>query len=153
MIKLPMVPGVGAVGRVIEISADSTSLKVGDWVLCDLTVRSRDNAITPDITLQEWSARGEGGMYLQEYFYDGPFAEKMRVPTENAIRLGSIEEKDAGKWAALCLLLVPYGGLLAANLQAGETILISGATGYYGNAAVAVAMAMGAGCVSCAGPQ
>ena len=42
---------------------------------------------------------------------------------------------------------MPYGGLLAAELQAGETILISGATGYFGSAGVAAALAMGAGCV------
>jgi alcohol dehydrogenase len=42
---------------------------------------------------------------------------------------------------------VPYGGFLAAKLQAGETVLVSGATGNFGTAAVAVALAMGAGCV------
>jgi threonine dehydrogenase-like Zn-dependent dehydrogenase len=46
---------------------------------------------------------------------------------------------------------VPYGGLLAANLQAGETVLVSGATGNFGSAAVAVALAMGAGCVVATG--
>lgn len=45
------------------------------------------------------------------------------------------------------MLLVPYGGLLAAELRAGETLLVSGATGHFGSAAVAVALAMGAGCV------
>jgi NADPH:quinone reductase-like Zn-dependent oxidoreductase len=42
---------------------------------------------------------------------------------------------------------VPYGGFLAARLQAGETVLVSGATGNFGSAAVAVALAMGAACV------
>ena len=42
---------------------------------------------------------------------------------------------------------MPYGGLLAANLQAGETLLVSGATGNFGSAGIAVALAMGAGCV------
>lgn len=146
-INLPMVPGAGAVGRVLAIGPDATHLAIGDWVLCDPTVRSRDNAITPDITLQGLSARGEGGLHLQKYFHDGAFAEKMMVPTENAVKIGSIDSKDAAKWSALNMMLVPYGGLLAANLQAGETILISGATGNFGSAAVAVAMAMGAGCV------
>ncbi len=42
---------------------------------------------------------------------------------------------------------MPYGGFLAAKLQAGETVLVSGATGNFGTSAVAVALAMGAGCV------
>jgi len=36
---------------------------------------------------------------------------------------------------------------LKGNLQAGETLLVSGATGNFGSAGVAVALAMGAGCV------
>ena len=71
----------------------------------------------------------------------------MLVPTENAIALGPTEAAEAGRLCALTLLLVPYGGLLAADLQAGETLLVSGATGHFGSAAVMVALAMGAGCV------
>ena len=50
----------------------------GDWVLCDPTVRSRDDALTPDITLQGLSARGDGGLHLQKHFGEGSFAEQAR---------------------------------------------------------------------------
>jgi alcohol dehydrogenase len=147
LLDLPLAPGAGAIGRVRAVGPDATQLRVGDWVRCDPTVRSRDNPLTPDITLQGLSARGPGGMRLQEHFRHGSFAEQMLVPTENAISIGAIDPADAGRWCALNVLLVPYGGLLAANLQAGETVLISGATGNFGSAGVAVALAMGAGCV------
>src|SRR5579871_3074481 len=147
LLKLPVIPGCGAVGRVRSVGPDATHLSIGDWVFCDPTVRSRDDALAPDITLQGWSARGPGGMRLQEYFHDGPFAEQIRVPTENAVRLGLIEANDAAHWCALLTTLVPYGGLLAADLKAGETLLVSGATGNFGSSAVCVALAMGAGCV------
>ncbi len=151
LLTLPVAPGCGAIGRVRALGPDATRLAVGDWVLCDPTVRARDNAANPDITLQGWSARGEGGLRLQGYYHDGPFAEQMRVPTENAIPLGPLDPAAAAQWCALGVLLVPYGGLLAAGLQAGETLLVSGATGNYGSAAVAVALAMGAGCVVATG--
>lgn len=147
LLTLPVAPGAGGIGRVRAIGPDATRLAVGDWVLCDPTVRSRDDALTPDITLQAASARGEGGLRLQKHFHHGSFAEQILVPTENAIPIDSIDSADAGQWCALNLLLVPYGGLLAVNLQAGETVLISGATGNFGSAGVAVALAMGAGCV------
>ena len=148
LLTLPVIPGVGGVGQVRAVGPDATRLKVGDWVLCDPTVRSRDDARTPDITLQGWSARGDGGLRLQEHFHDGTFAERTRVPTECAVPLGPVASaQEAARWCALQVLLVPYGGWLAAGLQAGETVLVSGATGYYGSAAVAVALAMGAGCV------
>ncbi len=147
LLTLPIVPGAGGIGRVRAVGPDATRLAVGDWVSCDPTVRSRDDALTPDITLQGVSARGEGGLRLQKHFHHGSYAEQIRVPTENAIPIGAIDPVDAGKWCALSLFLVPYGGLLAANFQAGETLLVSGATGNFGSAGVAVALAMGAGCV------
>jgi NADPH:quinone reductase-like Zn-dependent oxidoreductase len=147
LLDLPVVPGPGAIGRVRMVGPDATHLVAGDWVYCDPTVRSRDDAISPDITLQGWSARGEGGQRLQKHFRDGSFAERMRVPTENVKRIGPLDAAEAARWCALGTLLVPYGGLLAANLQAGETILVSGATGNFGSAGVAIALAMGAACV------
>ncbi|AXF24554.1 alcohol dehydrogenase [Burkholderia pyrrocinia] len=146
-IELPIVPGCGAIGRVRQTGPDATQLQPGDWVFCDPTVRSRDDALQPDIVLQGWSARGDGGKRLQRHFHDGPFAERLRVPTENAVRIGDIEPADAARWCALNTLLVPYGGLLASELRAGEILLVSGATGNFGSAGIAVALAMGARCV------
>ncbi|MEU0797036.1 zinc-binding alcohol dehydrogenase family protein [Amycolatopsis sp. NPDC005961] len=147
LLTLPVVPGAGAVGRVRATGPDATRLAPGDWVLCDPVIRSRDDALTPDITLQGLSARGEGGLFLQRHFGHGAYAEQVLLPTENAIPLGAIDPGDAGRWTALALCLVPYGGLLAADLRPGETVLVSGATGNFGSAGVAVALAMGAACV------
>lgn len=151
LLDVPVVPGPGAIGRLRAIGPDATHLAIGDWVYCDPTVRSRDDAVNPDITLQGWSARGDGGLRLQKYFRHGSWAEQMRVPTENAKPIGSLNKTDAAAWCAIGTYLVPYGGFLAARLQAGETVLISGATGGFGSAAVAVALAMGAGCVVATG--
>lgn len=147
LMTLPMAPGAGCVGRIRALGPDCTRLKVGDWVLCDPTVRSRDDARTPDITLQGLSARGDGGLKLQDHYRHGSWAEQVMVPTENVFPLGEIEPADAGKWCVMGLYLVPYGGLAAIELKAGETLLVSGATGNFGSAGVAVGLAMGAACV------
>lgn len=146
-LDLPVIPGPGGIGRVRALGPDATELAIGDWVFCDPTVRARDNAVSPDITLQGWSARDAGGLKLQQYFRDGSFAEQMRVPTENAKRIGPLDRAAAVQWCALGTLAVPYGGFLAAHLEPGETVLVSGATGNFGSAAVAVALAMGASLV------
>jgi alcohol dehydrogenase len=147
LLPTPVVPGCGAIGRVREVGPDATRLKPSDWVFCDPTVRSRDDALMPDITLQGWSARGEGGQKLQRYFRDGGFAERIRVPTENAAPIGDIDPSEAGHWCAINALLIAYGGLLAMEFKPGEALLVSGATGNFGSATVAVALAMGARCV------
>jgi len=146
-LDLPIIPGPGGIGRVRAIGPDATKLSVGDWVFCDPTVRSRDDAAAPDIALQGLTAAGPGGMLLQKHFRHGSYAEQMRVPTENVKRIGEITPEQAAQWCALGTLLVPYGGFLAAKLRPGETVLVSGATGNFGSAAVSVALAMGAACV------
>jgi len=151
LLELPVVFGPGAIGRIRATGPDATRLRPGDWVYCDPTVRSRDNARSPDIALQGLTAGSEAGLPLQRYFHDGAWAEQMRLPTENTTPIGAIDEKDAGRWCAMGTLLVPYGGFLAAGLQAGETVLVNGATGGFGSAAVAVALGMGAECVVAAG--
>jgi alcohol dehydrogenase len=143
----PVVPGVGGIGRVLRVGPDATKLAAGDLVWCDSTVRARDDALTPDITLQGWSSRGEGGARLARHLHDGPFAELMRVPTENVYPLPAAAAADPARWSALGVHTIPYGGLLAGQLAAGETLLVSGATGNLGSSAVAVALAMGAGLV------
>jgi alcohol dehydrogenase len=147
----PVISGVGAIGRVVAVGPDATRLRTGDLVWCDSTARSRDDALAPDITLQGWTFRSEGGKRLSHHFHDGPFAEQMVVPTENAVPLGDVDIKDVPHWTAIGILLVPYGGLLAAGLEAGETLLVSGATGNFGSAGVAVGLAVGASTVICPG--
>ncbi|HMM88005.1 zinc-binding alcohol dehydrogenase family protein [Bradyrhizobium sp.] len=151
LMELPMVPGPGAIGRISATGPDATRLRPGDWVYCDPTVRSRDDAVSPDIALQGLTAGSEAGLPLQRYFHDGAWAEQIRVPTENAVAIGDIAEQDAARWCALGTLLVPYGGFLAAQLQAGEIVLVNGATGSFGSAAVAAALGMGAQCVVATG--
>jgi NADPH:quinone reductase-like Zn-dependent oxidoreductase len=144
LLDLPATPGPGAIGRVHAVGPDATRLKPGDWVYCDPTVRSRDNVLAPDIVLQGLTAGGDGGMKLQRHFRDGAWAERMRVPTENAIAIGPIDPREAASWCAIGTCLVPFGGWVAARLQPGESVLVSGATGNFGSAAVAVTLAIGA---------
>jgi len=149
LLDLPVVPGPGGVGRVRATGPDSTRLNVGDWVFCDSTIRSRDD--NPEQILLGWTYRTEAARPLHTFYHHGAFAEQMLAPTENATRIGEIDAADAGRWTALGRLLVPFGGLIAGDLKAGETIVVNGATGGFGGAGVAVALAMGAGKVVAAG--
>ncbi|RBP02565.1 alcohol dehydrogenase [Roseiarcus fermentans] len=152
LLETPVVPGAGGIGRVRAFGPDATRLSVGDWVFCDPIVRSRDDAIAPDITLQGLSAgNAEGGLRLQRYYHDGSYAEQMLAPTENVARIPDFDGAQAAQWCGLASLLVPYGGLSSIALRAGETLVVNGATGKFGSAAVEVALAMGAGRVVATG--
>ena len=99
-LDLPIIPGPGGIGRVRAVGPDATKLGVGDWVFCDPTVRSRDDAVAPDIALQGLTAAGPGGMRLQQHFRHGSFAGQMRVPTENVKRIGAITPEQAAPIAS-----------------------------------------------------
>ncbi|HEY1929333.1 MAG TPA: alcohol dehydrogenase catalytic domain-containing protein [Caulobacteraceae bacterium] len=145
LLEPPVAPGPGGIARVRATGPDATRLSVGEWVYCDPTVRSRDDALNPDTILQGWTYRSEAALPLHRFYHHGSFAEQMLVPTENVTPIGDIATEDAGRWTALGRLLVPYGGLLAGGLKAGEILVVNGATGGFGGAGVAVALAMGAG--------
>ncbi len=148
---LPAIPGAGGIGRVRAVGPDATRLAPGDWVYCDATIRARDDAVAPDIMLQGLIAPGDGPAQLNRHYRHGSFAEQTIVPTENVTPIGDIAPDDAADWCAMGTLLVPYGGFLAVDLEPGETVVVSGATGSFGSAAVAVALGMGAASVVATG--
>ena len=62
-----------------------------------------------------------------------------------------MDDFDAMELATVRRYIIPYGGLLRGRLAAGETLVVNGATGAYGTAAVLAAVAMGAARVIAAG--
>lgn len=150
-LELPVVPGGGAIGQVRAIGPDATSLAIGDWVMTDPTVRSRDDALAPDIELQGIAAPTPGAQRLHAHFHHGSWAEQIRVPTENAIALGPLSRAQATRWVAMGRLLVSFGGLLAGELRPGEILVVNGATGPFGSAGVMVGLALGARAVIATG--
>jgi hypothetical protein len=94
--------------------------------------------------------------HSSDYQRSGPAHHDRSLPlsyylshgAERVFSLGEIASEDASRWCAPVVMLVPYGGWLASGLQAGETALVNAATRNFGSAAVAVALAMGAGAVS-----
>lgn len=142
--ELPFVPGTGAIGRISAVGAGATNTEVGAWVYCDPTLRARDAQGLSAISLQGFTAGGPSAMAIQRQYPNGSWAEKLRLPLENIVPLGDIDASDAARWLVLGTMLVPYGGLSSVGLTAGETVVVNGATGSFGSAAVVVALAMGA---------
>jgi alcohol dehydrogenase len=100
-----------------------------------------------------FAAEQNGGQKLQSHWRNGSWAEKVLVPIENVhpIPESLLERYPTTKLSEINTTLVPYGGLLAGGLEAGQTVMIQPATGHFGAAAVAVAVAMGASTVYAVG--
>ncbi|KAL2797232.1 isopropanol dehydrogenase [Aspergillus keveii] len=148
-LALPMTPGNTAIGRIHEVGPDAVSLTPGQLVFCDITIRARDD---PSVSIL-YGIHG-GGYPAAQKLMDGvwrnaTYAEYARFPLENVYPLN--ENILMGRLGYtindLCLMpvcLVPFGGLSEVDVKPGEVVIIAPATGRYGGAAVAIALAMGA---------
>lgn len=148
-LSLPMTPGNTAIGRVHEVGPDAVLLKQGQLVFCDITIRGRDD---PSVAIL-YGIHGGGYPAAQRLmdgeWRNGTYAEFARFPLENLYPMNEDRLlREMGYTVSdLCLLpvcLVPFGGFCEVGLKPGEVVIVAPATGRYGGAAVAVALAMGA---------
>ncbi|MCJ1376759.1 hypothetical protein MMC20_008004 [Loxospora ochrophaea] len=150
----PLVIGTGAIGRVAAVGPDATLLTPGQLVYVDLLIRGRDD---PSVAFLSGIAEGftDGSRKLMHgEWRDSTYAEYVKAPLENCIALnekrllGTIDDGGLGYLVEdlmhIGTLLVAYGGLKDIDLKPGETVIVAPATGSFGGAAAAVAIAMGA---------
>ncbi|KAJ0109635.1 hypothetical protein J7T55_014197 [Diaporthe amygdali] len=145
----PFVPGSGAICRVEEVGPDATSISPGQLVLFDMMIRARDNPSAFYLSGTITGLSETAHKFAEGEFRDSTYAEYARIPLENCLPLN--EQRLVGELGYtiedlthLIPPMVGYGGLRDVGLQAGETVVISPATGKYGGAAVHIALALGA---------
>lgn len=145
----PLVGGISAIGRIAALGPDATRLTEGQLVYIDCVIRARDDPDTLFLSAIHDSGAPGSAKLMKDVWRDGTFAEYARFPLENCIALN--EDKlcrtlgySVHDLMYMAHLLVPFGGLRDIGLEPGETVVVSPATGGYGGAGVAVAVAMGA---------
>ena len=111
---------------------------------------ARDNVDDPAQILIGLTA-GAGGDAVLKDWPDGTLAEYALAPIEAVTPAAGLEHLDAPQLAAVSRCIIPFGGLLRGRLAAGETLVVTGATGAYGAAAVLLGAAMGAARIVAAG--
>ncbi|WP_407149725.1 zinc-binding dehydrogenase [Bradyrhizobium sp. ORS 86] len=150
---MPFVPGTNAIGRVVATGENVTHVQSGDRVFLSPHLRGdvpdRDPpqiliGLTATVTTPE-------ALALQARWRDGVFAETAHWPAACVTPLANLDDKPAPELIGLAKLIVPFGGLQRSGLRGGHTIIINGATGYFGSGAVMLAVAMGAGRVVAVG--
>ncbi|KAL1607971.1 hypothetical protein SLS60_002910 [Paraconiothyrium brasiliense] len=145
----PLVTGMSAIGHIVALGPDATTLQPGQLVFVDCMIRARDDPDTAFLLAIHDSGTPGSQKLARDVWRDGTFAEYVRVPLENCIPLDEKRLCGELKYSVTDLtymdyLMVPYGGLRDIGLEPGETVVVAPATGGYGGAAVMVAVAMGA---------
>ncbi|KAJ3886762.1 alcohol dehydrogenase [Lentinula edodes] len=151
----PLVPGSSAIGRIVAVGPDATTLVPGQLVFLDCTIRGRDNSEAVILSGISEGFTEASKKLMHGEWRDSTYAEYTKFPLENCIPLdeqrllGPVEAGGLGYCVEdlmhISKLVVPYGGLNDIQLKPGETVIIAPATGPFGSAAVRVALAMGAG--------
>lgn len=147
----PFIPGSNGVGVIESVAQDVIGLRPGDLVFLNPHTKSRTTTTSSDDILIGLTAIGPESSQLQLKWRNGTFAEKVLWPAENLTVLHGFTSPDATLLAALSLAAIPYGGLLKGQLKPGQTLVVSGATGVLGSAAILTGLAMGAGTIVAVG--
>jgi D-arabinose 1-dehydrogenase-like Zn-dependent alcohol dehydrogenase len=145
--KTPYNPGDGGVDRVISIGPDAVSLKPGQLVYINSLFSARDDPNTRVLL----GLHDGGGPEADAKLFDlwgGLWRDFAIVATENAIPLNEkilINEMgySYGDLSYIQRLSVAYGGIRAAGLRAGQTVIVAPATGHYSGAVVELAAQIG----------
>ena len=150
---MPFVPGTNAIARVVAAGGNVTHVRSGDRVFLSPHLRGDVPDLEPPQILIGLTATvtTPAAFALQARWRDGVFAEIAHWPAACVTPLAGLDDKPATELIGLAKLIVPFGGLQRSGLRGGDTIIINGATGYFGSGAVMLAVAMGAGRVVAVG--
>lgn len=150
---LPLVPNPSCIARVHSVGPDAVRLAAGDLVYVDPTVVARDG---PDVMIMQGHSGGEAtdGSKLFSVWRDGGLQQFQKAPLENCFLLDETLLCGEFKYKAADLAVIPFyvvaaGALIeAADLKAGETVVVGPAGGSFGGTAVELALAIGANVIA-----
>jgi len=142
--------GTNGIGIVEAVGRDVWHITPGQRRMLSSHFAARENVEDPAQILIGLTAGASAEPVLADW-PDGTLAEYALAPVEVVTPADGLDHIGAAQLAAVTRCIIPYGGLLRGRLAAGETLIVNGATGAYGSAAVLLGVAMGAARVVAAG--
>ena len=132
-LEFPRIQGADIVGRVVAVGDGVSDSRVGERGLLDFNIYANNRAdinLTPDYY-------GHGA--------DGGYAEYVVLPSDQFHHIPNSDLADAELAAmGMCSYQTAYHMLTSANVQAGERVLVTGASGGVGSALIQLCRIIGA---------
>ncbi len=144
-------PGTNGVGVVDAVGDGVYHLKPGDRVALNPFLTANEAVADPARALIGLTRITPDSAALMTDWPDGTLREFAHFPAACAVPLPGLDTLPSARLATLGKFIVPFGGLRRGRLFAGETLVVHGATGYFGSAAVLLGLALGASRVVAAG--
>jgi len=133
----PRIQGADGVGHIVAVGANVDAARIGERVLLDPILRPTD-------TVPAMRYLGSD--------CDGTFAEYVTVPSQNAVAIQS-DLADESLAAFPCAYLAALNLVERAGIRRGETVVVTGASGGVGSAAMELAHLYGAHVVGVVHPS
>jgi alcohol dehydrogenase len=140
----PFSPGTNGVGRVLAIGEGVYGYRVGQRVALSPYWVADEALREPAQALIGLTAISPDSAPMLADFPHGTLREAVEFPAAAAFALDGLDAVPSAKLAVLGKLVVPFGGLRRGRLAAGESVVVNGAAGAFGSAAVLDALALGA---------
>lgn len=137
--KYPVVLGHEVVGEIEQVGSKVRGFREGDRVVSLL--------YAPDGTCEYCRSKEEAYCHSRQGYseeLDGFFADRARIKANSLVRVPD-STSDENAVLVPCVTGMIYRGLRRSPLNAGENVLVTGASGGVGIHALQVAKAMGAG--------
>ncbi|MCC4272337.1 zinc-binding dehydrogenase [Marinobacter nauticus] len=132
-LTFPRIQGADIVGRIVAVGAGVSEQRIGERGLLDFNIYA-DNR--PDINLTP-DYYGHGA--------DGGYAEYVALPSDQFHHIPNPDLADAELASmGMCSYQTAYHMLTSANIQAGERVLVTGASGGVGTALIQLCRIIGA---------
>jgi alcohol dehydrogenase len=139
----PFTIGTNGVGVIEAVGRDVWHLKPGQRVVLSSHFVTPENVEDPAQVLIGLTSSPDAGPVLADW-PDGTLAEYALMPVAAVTPADGLAKFGATELVTIGRCIIPFGGLLRGRLAAGETLVVNGATGAYGTAAVLLGVAMGA---------
>lgn len=133
--KWPRIQGCDVVGKIVAVGAGVDAARIGERILCNFVVYG-----DPKVNLGFAGSLGAGR--------DGGYAEYMTLPAVNAYTIDDVKLSDAELATFPCAYITAEHMLSEAGVKAGETVVVTGASGGAGSAIVQLVNARGAHAVA-----
>lgn len=143
----PFSPGTNGVGRIEAVGESVFGLRPGQRVVVHPHWVANEAVAEPEQILIGLTGISAGSAPMLADFPHGTLREFAEFPASTVLALDRLDAMPSARLAALGKFSVPFGGLRRGRLVAGETVVVNGATGYFGSAAVIAALALGASSV------
>jgi alcohol dehydrogenase len=147
----PFTIGTNGVGEIAAVGQDVWHLKPGQRVVMSPHLVARENVADPAQILIALTSIGPTADAMLADWPDGTLAEYALLPATAVTPADGLDHIPATQLAVMMRYIVPFGGLLRGRLAVGETLVVTGASGAFGTAAVLLGVALGASRVVAAG--